>query len=165
MAALSLSLQPALLVDSDHDTPEYNDAASQRVAYIGIPGEPVYRFRTGVDSSRGSLLNPRHDLSMLGSIGEDRCDDDGCRCQLAVAILGDFLGDSARILRIYHAFARVARPRTPIFDLWLMNESDVAALIDKAEHQAGLTWDEETGTYHETSSTVFARSSDTDAEQ
>jgi hypothetical protein len=86
-------------------------ASGQKVTYCGVPAQKIYRYRQGHDPSHGVPLDSRHDLANLGSIAENRDDSDGSRCQLALAILADFLGNTCRVLKIYSAFARPSSHR------------------------------------------------------
>ncbi|MEA2260624.1 MAG: hypothetical protein QOJ51_3449 [Acidobacteriaceae bacterium] len=124
------------------------------MTYCGVPAQKIYRHRQGHDPSHGVPLDSRHDLANLGSIAENRDDSDGSRCQLALAILADFLGDTRRALRVYRAFARSIVTQTPVGRLWLMTESDVADALATAESNSGLVWDKKRGPYMERASPV-----------
>ena len=127
-------------------------ASGQKVTYCGVPAKGIYRHRQGFDSSHGVPLDSRHDLASLGSIAENRDDSDGSRCQLALAILANVLGDTRRALRVYRAFARSIVTQTPVGRVWLMTESDVADALAIAESKSGLLWDEKRGLYIERAS-------------
>jgi hypothetical protein len=152
----SLTLDPAPAAQSS-DAAGVNDslsttASGQKVTYCGIPAKGIYRHRQGHDPSHGVPLDPRHDLANLGPITASRDDSDGSRCQLALAILADFLGDSCKVLRVYSAFARAIVTQTPVGRVWLMTESDVAEALAAAENNSGLLRDEKRGLYIERAS-------------
>lgn len=155
MASLTLDPAPAAqpLTQASGSTKAFSTTASgQRVTYCGVPAQGIYRHRQGQDPSHGVPLDPRQDIANLGSIAENRDDSDGSRCQLALAILADFLGDTCRLLRVYSAFARSIVTQTPVGRVWLMTESDVAEALAIAENKSGLLWDEKRGLYVERAS-------------
>jgi hypothetical protein len=102
-----------------------------------FPAQKIYRHRQGHDRSHGVPLDSRHDLANLGSIAENRYDSDGSNCQLALAILAEFLADTRRALRVYRAFARYIVTQTPVGRVWLMTESDVAEALATTESNSG----------------------------
>jgi hypothetical protein len=153
----SLTLDPAPAAQPSDAGSGVNEglsttASGQRVTYCGVPAKGIYRHRQGHDRSHGVPLDSRHDLANLGSIAENRDDADGSRCQLALAILADFLGDTHRALRVYRAFARYIVTQTPVGRVWLMTESDVAEALATAESNSGLLWDEKRVLYIERAS-------------
>jgi hypothetical protein len=102
------------------------------------------------DPSHGVPLDSRHDLANLGSIAENRDDSDGgSRCQLALAILADFLGNTPRGSDFTARSRCSIVAQTPVGRVWLMTESDVAEALAIAESNSGLLWDEKRGLYIE----------------
>jgi len=153
----SLTLDPAPAAQPSDAGSGVNDglsttASGQKVTYCGVPAKGICRHRQGFDPSPGVPLDSRHDLANLGSIAENRDDSDGSRCQLALAILADFLSDTCRVLKVYSAFARSIVTQTPVGRVWLMTESDVAGALATAENNSGLLWDEKRGLYIERAS-------------
>lgn len=131
------------------DQTKVSSVTPRRVAYFGIPGEPVYRYCEENDPPHGSLLNPRSDIAYFGSIGADRSDDQSSLSQLSIAILDDFLGDAGRVARLYSVFSQRIRPLVPAGRRWMVTEIDVSRAIEAAELDNKLTWDDKTGRYQD----------------
>jgi hypothetical protein len=93
------------------DTKRFNssDNDQRKVAYFGAPSDSVYRFDLETDPPYGVPLDPRTDIADLGTIASSRQDIDADRAQLAIAILADYLGDQARVARLYNAFSQRIR--------------------------------------------------------
>lgn len=123
--------------------------AKRAVAYIGIPGEVVYRFASQVDPPFGVPLDPGFHIAELGDIGAGRRNIHADRAQLAIAILADYLGDRSRVARLYSAFSERTRSMFPAGRVWMVTEIEVAELVRATEFEGNLTWDDEKGRYQD----------------
>ncbi len=125
--------------------------SERKVAYIGVPTDTVYRFDSATDPSYGVPLDPRYDIARIGNgvVNNERRDIDADRAQLSIAILGDFLGDRARVARLYCAFSQRARYLFPADRSWMVTETEIAALVMAAESDNKLVWDDKTGRYQD----------------
>lgn len=106
-----------------------------QVTYCGVPADGVYRYCKDSDPTRGVRLNAENDCSS--------------KSQLSLAILTDFLEDSARAARLYSAVVWEIRNLTPADRPWLLTEADMQRAVDAAERALGLFWIEEEGRYHD----------------
>jgi len=126
--------------------------SQRRVAYIGIPGDTVYRYCSENDPPNGVVLDPRTDiagdLSTRGD-NDERVDDDASFSRLSIAILADFLEDTARVARLSGAFSWRIRVLVPAGRRWIVTETEVAAAIKAAELDSKLTWDDRKGRYQD----------------
>lgn len=121
----------------------------RKVAYFGVSTGTVYRFVSDTDPSYGVPLDPRFDIAEIGNIGLDRRDTDADRAQLSIAILADFLGDTARVARLYCAFSQRVRYIFPAECNWMATETEIAALVEAVEIDNKLTWDDIKGRYQD----------------
>ncbi len=121
----------------------------QKVAYFGVPLDSVYRFASETDPPYGVPLNPRTDIAELGTIGSDRRDGDADRVQLCIAILADYLGESARTTRLYNAFSQGTRYIFSTERRWVVTEIEVDTLVEDAERDGHLTWGDKKGHYQD----------------
>jgi hypothetical protein len=121
----------------------------QKVAYFGVPLDSVYRFTPETGPPYGVPLNPRTDIAELGTIGSDRRDSDADRAHLCIAILADYLGERARVARLYNAFSQRTRYVFPAERRWMVTEIEVAALVKVAERDSHLTWNDKRGRYQD----------------
>lgn len=127
-----------------------SSASSQRrVAYIGIPGDAVYRYCSETDPQFGITLNPRTDIANFGTTCSERRDDAASLAQLSIAILADFLEDTARVARLYSGFAQCIRNLVPAERRWMITETEVVAAIRAAELYNKLIWDDKKGRYQD----------------
>jgi hypothetical protein len=106
--------------------------SGDKVTYVGV-GDAQYRFRPRTDSTEGLFLPYRIDLA-----------ENTARrpmAMAALAILADFLDDVTRALQLHGDFAEVLQQRAANRSSWLLNESDLAAIIRVIELENHLHWD------------------------
>lgn len=121
----------------------------KQVSYCGDALGITYRYCRETDPTTGIRLNSRHDIANLGYIDSNRSNDYGSQAQLALAILADYLEDSARAARLYNVAAWELRYLTPTHRPWLLTELDIERVVASAEHTLHLSWNDETGCYHD----------------
>lgn len=107
---------------------------SRRVTYFGVPADGIYRISNG-DPESGVRLREENDQSS--------------KSQLSLALLTDFLEDSARAARLYNAFAWEIRHLTPADRPWLLTEFEMQNAVKEVERALSLFWIEEEGRYHD----------------
>lgn len=121
----------------------------KQVSYCGVPAGSTYRYCTATDPTTGVKLNPRHDIINIRSIESDRDNDYGSKAQLALALLADYLEDSARAVRLYSVAAWKLQYITPADRPWLLTEIDMERVVAEAEHTLHLSWNDESGCYQD----------------
>ncbi len=124
-----------------------------KVTYIGseeeFGTESVFRFREGVDSARGSKLDPRFDLRRHSPDGFAWGYEGSGPAQLSLAILADFLGNDYRALRLYQDFKFRMIARLPQRERWILRDREIAEEVASIERERGWIWREDAGQYED----------------